>query len=100
MPLSVTGPQGTIIAANLALERTFNAGAIAVTDVILGGHRPKEALGEILRFVRFLADDDTIEISELKSLYPNAPPGICPALCAIIPEGSCTNPQQEQLLAA
>ena len=35
----------------------INAGAIAVTDVILSGHRPREALGEILRFVRFLADD-------------------------------------------
>ena len=32
----------------------INAGAIAVTDVILSGHRPREALGEILRFVRFL----------------------------------------------
>ncbi len=42
-----------------------NAGAIAVTDIILGGHRPKEALGEILRFVRFLADDDAINIDRL-----------------------------------
>lgn len=42
----------------------INAGAIAVTDVILSGHRPKEALGEILRFVRFLADDPTISIDE------------------------------------
>lgn len=39
-----------------------NAGAIAVTDVILGNYLPKEALGEILRFVRFLADDDKINI--------------------------------------
>ncbi len=39
-----------------------NAGAIAVTDAILGGHQPKEAIGEILRFVRFLADDDSILI--------------------------------------
>ncbi|CAM2800747.1 glutaminase [Rariglobus hedericola] len=42
-----------------------NAGAIAVTDVILGGHRPKEAIGEILRFVRFLANDDAINIDRL-----------------------------------
>jgi glutaminase len=42
----------------------INAGAIAVTDVILSGHRPKEALGEILRFVRFLADDASISIDE------------------------------------
>ncbi len=42
-----------------------NAGAIAVTDIILGGHRPKEALGEILRFVRYLANDDAINIDRL-----------------------------------
>lgn len=39
-----------------------NAGAIAVTDLILAGYRPKEAIGEIVRFVRFLAGDDTISI--------------------------------------
>lgn len=42
-----------------------NAGAIAVTDAILGGHEPKEAIGEILRFVRFLADDDDIVIDDV-----------------------------------
>ena len=31
---------------------------------ILSGHQPREALGEILRFVRYLADDDTIIIDE------------------------------------
>jgi hypothetical protein len=31
----------------------INAGAIAVTDIILSGHQPREVLGEILRFVRF-----------------------------------------------
>lgn len=40
----------------------INAGAIVVCDAILAGHRPKEAIGEILRFVRFVADDDTIAI--------------------------------------
>ncbi|HSF93927.1 MAG TPA: glutaminase [Thermohalobaculum sp.] len=38
----------------------INAGAIVTTDAILAGHQPKETLGEILRFVRFLADDDDI----------------------------------------
>ena len=38
----------------------INAGAIVTTDAILAGHQPKETLGEILRFVRFLADDDSI----------------------------------------
>jgi glutaminase len=35
-----------------------NAGAIVVTDVLLAGHEPREAIGEILRFLQFLADDD------------------------------------------
>jgi len=42
----------------------INAGAIAVTDLILNGHQPREALGEIVRFMRFLADDATIGIDE------------------------------------
>jgi glutaminase len=42
----------------------INAGAIAVTDSILSGHRPREALGDILRFLQFLADDATIAIDE------------------------------------
>src|SRR6195952_961680 len=42
----------------------INAGAIAVTDVILSGHQPREAIGEILRFMRFLADDTSITIDE------------------------------------
>src|SRR5258708_307624 len=42
----------------------INAGAIAVTDVILSGHQPREAIGEILRFMRFLADDPSIAIDE------------------------------------
>jgi glutaminase len=41
-----------------------NAGAIAVADVILSGHQPREALGDILRFVRFLADDPSIAIDQ------------------------------------
>jgi glutaminase len=40
----------------------INAGAIVVTDVILSGHQPREAIGQILRFMRGLADDDTIHI--------------------------------------
>ncbi|WP_332702084.1 glutaminase [Devosia sp.] len=39
-----------------------NAGAIAVTDLILAGYRPKEAIGDIVRFVRFLAGDEAIVI--------------------------------------
>src|SRR4029453_18878827 len=42
----------------------INAGAIAVTDAILGGPQPREALGEILRFMQYVAADDTIYIDD------------------------------------
>src|ERR1700689_2364401 len=42
----------------------INAGAIAITDLILSGHRPREALGEILRFLRFLSDDFSVAIDK------------------------------------
>lgn len=41
-----------------------NAGAIAVTDMLLAGHQPRETIGEILRFVRFLAADESITIDQ------------------------------------
>jgi len=40
----------------------INAGAIVVTDMVLSGYKPREAIGEFLRFMRFLADDDSITI--------------------------------------
>jgi len=42
----------------------INAGAIAVTDSILSGHKPKEALADIVRFMRYLSDDADITIDE------------------------------------
>lgn len=42
----------------------INAGAIAVSDLILSGHKPREAIGEILRFMQFVADDTSIIIDE------------------------------------
>jgi glutaminase len=42
----------------------INAGAIAVTDVILSGHQPREVLGEILRFMRFICGDPSVTIDE------------------------------------
>ena len=42
----------------------INAGAIAVTDVILSGYKPSEALGQILDLVRDLAEDSSISIDE------------------------------------
>ena len=38
----------------------INAGAIAVVDAIMMGHEPRECLGEILSFVRYLAKDESI----------------------------------------
>ncbi|MEO1205455.1 MAG: glutaminase [Pseudomonadota bacterium] len=56
----------------------INAGAIAVTDLILSGHEPCEALGEILRFMQFIAEDNTVYIdkavaaSEQKTRFRNS----------------------------
>ena len=63
-------PSGSPFNSIVQLERErgvprnpfINAGAIAVTDTILSGHQPREAIGEILRFLRFLADDPSITI--------------------------------------
>ena len=41
----------------------INAGALVATDAILAGHAPREALGEILRFIRAAAGDDDIHIN-------------------------------------
>jgi glutaminase len=65
-------PSGSPFNSIVQLERErgvprnpfINAGAIAVTDVILSGHQPREALGEILRFMQFLAQDSSITIDE------------------------------------
>ncbi|ATN34621.1 glutaminase [Rhizobium sp. ACO-34A] len=42
----------------------INAGAIVITDMVLAGHKPREAIGEFLRFMRFIADDDAVTIDE------------------------------------
>jgi len=42
----------------------INAGAIAVTDVIVSGHEPRVTLGDILRFMQFLSDDNNIKIDD------------------------------------
>lgn len=65
-------PSGTAFNSIVQLESEhgvprnpfINAGAIVVSDVILAGHRPREAIGEILRFVRGLAGDEAIYIDE------------------------------------
>jgi len=79
-------PSGSPFNSIVQLEREqgiprnpfINAGAIAVTDVILSGHQPREALGEILRFMQALADDPSIAIdravaaSEQRTGFRNA----------------------------
>ena len=42
----------------------INAGAIVVSDILLGSHSPREAIAEMLRFMRALAGDETIAIDE------------------------------------
>ncbi len=51
----------------------INAGAIVVADILLEGHEPKETIGEVLRFIQFLADDDTVYIEGLLQ-HRSAPP--------------------------
>ncbi len=65
-------PSGSTFNSIVQLEREegiprnpfINAGAIAVSDVVLAGHEPREAIGELLRFVRYVADDETISIDD------------------------------------
>jgi len=40
----------------------INAGALVIADILLAGVRPREAIGEILRFAQFLANDTAIRI--------------------------------------
>ncbi|TDH36058.1 glutaminase [Pseudohoeflea suaedae] len=42
----------------------INAGAIAIADIVLAGSQPREAIGEYLRFLQMLSDDDSIYIDE------------------------------------
>lgn len=65
-------PSGSAFNSIVQLEREegiprnpfINAGAIVVSDINLGGHQPREAIGEMLRFIRYLAADDSIAINE------------------------------------
>ncbi|WP_454286726.1 glutaminase [Rhizobium arsenicireducens] len=65
-------PSGTAFNSIVQLEHEhgiprnpfINAGAIVVCDLVLAGHQPKEAIGEVLRFVRYLADDEAISIDK------------------------------------
>ena len=65
-------PSGTPFNSIIQLEHEhgiprnpfINAGAIVVADILLAGHQPRETLGEILQFVRYLANDETVYIDD------------------------------------
>ncbi|MBO6510391.1 MAG: glutaminase [Roseibium sp.] len=65
-------PSGLAFDSILLLEREngvprnpfINAGALVTTDTYLAGSSPREALGELLRFIRAAADDDSIHMNE------------------------------------
>jgi glutaminase len=65
-------PSGTAFNSIIQLESErgiprnpfINAGAIVVSDLNLGRNEPRESLGELLRFMRGLAEDETIFIDE------------------------------------
>jgi glutaminase len=42
----------------------INAGAIVIADLVLAGHEPSETIGEILRFIRAAAGDESIFVDE------------------------------------
>ncbi|MGO4839655.1 glutaminase, partial [Rhizobiaceae sp. 2RAB30] len=63
-------PSGTAFNSIVQLEREegiprnpfINAGAIVISDILLGGHQPRETIGGILTFIRMVADDETIVV--------------------------------------
>ncbi|GAB2186202.1 glutaminase [Roseibium sp. LAB1] len=65
-------PSGLSFDSVLLLEREagiprnpfINAGALVTTDTYLAGSTPREALGELLRFIRAACDDDSIHMNE------------------------------------
>ncbi len=65
-------PSGLSFDSVLLLEREngiprnpfINAGALVATDIYLSESTPREALGELVRFIRAAADDDSIHINE------------------------------------
>lgn len=66
-------PSGTAFNSIVQLEQEsgvprnpfINAGAIVVADILLAGRRPREAIGQIVHFVRHLAEDETILVDPL-----------------------------------
>ena len=65
-------PSGTAFDSMVLLEREegrprnpfINPGALVTTDVLIGGREPRDALAELVRFVRAAAMDDDIHINK------------------------------------
>ncbi len=65
-------PSGTPFNSIVQLEQEhgiprnpfINAGAIISADVLLAGHQPRETLGEILQFMRYIAQDEGVYMDE------------------------------------
>lgn len=65
-------PSGTAFDSMVLLEREdgrprnpfINAGALVTTDAMIGGREPKDALAELVRFVRAAAHDNDIHINK------------------------------------
>jgi len=63
-------PSGSAFNSIVQLEREngiprnpfINAGAIVVSDVVLNCGDPRGTIGELLRFMRFVSEDDAVEI--------------------------------------
>ncbi len=65
-------PSGSAFNSIVQLEREqgkprnpfINAGAIVVADTLLANHQPRETIGEIVQFARFLAGDESIVVDQ------------------------------------
>ncbi|MBP1851025.1 glutaminase [Rhizobium halophytocola] len=73
-------PSGTAFNSIVQLEQEhgiprnpfINAGAIVICDIVLGSYKPKEAIGEYVRFMRYLADDDMLTIDRAVAMSETA----------------------------
>ncbi len=76
----------------------INAGAIAVTDLVLAGREPRESIGEILQFMRFLSSDETIVVDHAVAKSENEHGHKNRALAHFMKaHGNLTNPVENTL---
>lgn len=76
----------------------INAGAIATTDAALAGHAPREFLGELLRFIRTAAGDESIHINEKVAASEQATGDLNRSLAYFMAaHGNMVNPVEQTL---